>query len=190
MSLSRFRSNTDLAAALAAACALAGATGCGDDSCGPGGAPAVGVVASGSAVTMTYGTLVAGLNGDCPAGDAPPGVVSMSIEAVQTDGQGRLTLCFPRPDQLADQPAALGTASGAAAQIFDFAGTASNCTLAIDPSRAVGGTASTTGLCGNGADPAGFALVLDGTASLTRTCGASIDTVAVTLRGRVAVGHR
>lgn len=148
------------------------------------------MVAAGDAVTMTYGQLVAGLNNDCPVSDAPSGVVSMTIEAVQSDGQGRITLCIPRPDQLADQALALGTANGAAVQIFDFAGTANNCTLAIDASRAVGGTASTTGLCGNGADPGGFALVLDGTASLTRTCGANVDTVAVTLRGRVAVGHR
>src|SRR5215467_6481382 len=60
--------------------------GCGDDSCGPGGAPATGMVAGGSGVTMTYGQFTASPNNDCPDSSAPAGVVSLSIEGLQTDG--------------------------------------------------------------------------------------------------------
>jgi len=183
MSLSRFLSTISLVAA-------AGSTGCSDDSCGPGGAPDVGLVASGSAVTLTYGHLTAGLNGDCPASDAPSGVVSLTLQGIQTDGAGRLTLCIGRPDRLAGQSLALGLDASSPVQVIDFAGAANNCTLAIDRATPPTGAASASGLCGNGGDPAGFALVLDGAATLTRTCGATVDAVPVTLRGRVAVASQ
>ena len=85
MSLSRFLSITSLALA-------AGSTGCSDDSCGPGGAPDVGLVASGSAVTLTYGRLTAGLNGDCPASDAPSGVVSLTLPKAEQVKPRKITV--------------------------------------------------------------------------------------------------
>lgn len=184
MSLSRFLSPISPVVAVAAA---AGMAGCGDDSCGPAGAPDVGLVASGDAVTLTFGHLTSGLNRDCPASGAPDGVISMTIQGTQTDGQGRITLCVGRPDLLAGQALALGIDAGAAVQVIDLAGTANNCTFAVDRNRVPSGTASASGLCGNGSDAAGFALVLDGAATLTRTCGTAVDPVPVTLRGRVAV---
>jgi len=183
MSLSQFLSITSLAAASAVG-------GCSDDACGPSGAPEVGLVASGSAVTLTYGHLTAGRNNDCPASDAPSGVVSLTLQGIQTDGAGRLTLCVGRPDRLAGQALALGLDASSPVQIVDFAGAASNCTLAIDRATPPTGTASASGVCGNGGDPAGFALVLDGAATLTRTCGATVDAVPVTIRGRVAVASQ
>ena len=67
MSRLRFLSSTSVALL---ACAVPGA-GCGDDSCGPGGAPGVGLVASSDAVTLSYGQLRGGLNNACPAAGAP-----------------------------------------------------------------------------------------------------------------------
>jgi hypothetical protein len=184
MSRLRFLSTTSVALLAAAP-----AAGCGDDSCGPGGAPDVGLVASGDAVTLTYGQLRGGLNNDCPAQAAPAGVTSLTIAGTQADGGGGfVTLCVGRPDLLASGPQALGLdVAGVAARVVDLGGAANNCSFAIDRSKPVTGTASATGLCGNGSDAAGFALVVDGALSLTRTCGATVDSVAIALHGRVAV---
>src|SRR5512140_1786520 len=92
----------------------AAVTGCSDDSCGPGGAPDTGLVAQGDAVTLTYGHLMGGPNNDCPASDAPPGVISLSINGMQTDGSGLVTLCVARPERLTKQAQALGLDAGAA----------------------------------------------------------------------------
>jgi hypothetical protein len=185
MSPSRFLSRTS---ALLLAGAVA-ATGCGDDSCGPGGAPADGLVASGDAVSLTYGALRGGLNGDCPAAGAPAGVTSLTITGTQTDASdGFVTLCVARPDLLARQSQALALdVTGAEVRIVDFVGDKDACSFAIDSSQPASGTASASGLCGNGNDPAGFALVVDGALALSRTCGSTVDSVRVTLHGRVAV---
>lgn len=187
MSPSRFPSSTSAAWLLAGAGLVAGA-GCGDDSCGPGGAPAVGLIADGSGVTLTYGQLTGSLNNDCPDTAAPSGVTSLSIEGTQSDGQGRITLCVGRPDLLAKQTLTLGAnTAGVPVRVIDFAGSANSCMFAIDPAGAPSGNASSSGLCGNGSDAAGFALVLDGSLPLTRTCGATVDKLTVSLHGRVAV---
>jgi hypothetical protein len=183
MSRLRFLSSTSLV--LAAGAQVAG---CSDDSCGPGGAPDTGLVATGDAVALTYGHLTSGLNNDCPAGDAPPGVISLTIQGMQTDGTGLVTLCVPRPDRLARQPQALGLdVASAEVRLVDISGTANACNLSIDRTQPVTGSATSSGLCGNGSDAAGFALVLDGTVSLKRTCGATTDSLQVALHGRVAV---
>lgn len=185
MSRLRFLSSTSVVLVAGAATA----TGCGDDSCGPGGAPGVGLVASSDAVTLTYGQLHGGLNNDCPAAGAPAGVTSLTITGTQADATGGfVTLCVARPDLLAKQAQALALdVAGAEVRIVDLGGTANNCSFAIDPSQPADGTASATGLCGNGSDAAGFALVVDGSLSLARTCGSTVDSVRVTLHGRVAV---
>lgn len=179
MSLSRFLLATSV---LASGCG-------GDDSCGPDGAPAVGLVASGGGATLTFGGLHAGANGDCPVAGAPTGS-SLTIAGTQSDGTGLVTLCVPRPDLLADQAQGV-TVDRANPQgvvvLEDVTGGASNCTYAIDRTAAATGTLSATGLCGGGVDPAGFAAVVDASLTLKRTCGATVDSVVVTLRGRVAV---
>lgn len=178
MSLSRFLLCTSLAAA---------GSGCGDDSCGPGGAPAVGIVASGTGVTMTYGSLSGSPNRDCPDAAAPASVVSLSIMGTQSDGAGLLTLCIGRPDLLAGQALTFGAEPGAQVHVIDLNGTANSCMLTIDRSQPPSGTATSSGMCGNGSDAAGFALTLDATLRFTRTCGSTVDTVTATLRGQVAV---
>jgi hypothetical protein len=186
--MSRLRSRSHISVIAGFGAVLA--AGCGDsaDSCGPGGAPGTGLVASRDAVTLTYGDLGAGRNNDCPASDAPAGVISLTIHGTQTDGSGQLTLCVARPDLLAKQAQALGgDVAGTPVRVIDIAGSATNCSFDLDRSQPVTGTATSSGLCGNGTDPAGFALVIDGALSLTRTCGATVDSLSVTLRGRVAV---
>jgi len=192
MRRSPFPSSTDLAVLLATLVAAAGAgAGCSDDTCGPGGAPATGLVAAGDQVTLTYGNLSGLAGNDCPDPSAPEGVISRSIEGTQTDGTGLITLCVPRPDLLMSGPRTLGTiTSQADVRIVDLQGMASGCTFTLDSSQQPTGTATATGVCADGADPAGFALALDGSVTLRRTCGATVDTVTVTLSGTVAVGSR
>lgn len=164
------------------------ASGCSDDSCGPGDAPKVGLVAGSVDVTLTYGNMTSRAGNDCPDTSAPAGVVAVSIEGAQTDGTGLITLCVPRPDLLVQGGRSLGTTiSTADIRIIDLHGSSGTCTYALDSSRPPTGTGGAAGVCGNGTDKAGFALVLDGAISLRRTCGATIDTVAVKLTGTVAV---
>ncbi len=162
-------------------------SGCSDDSCGIGGAPASGLVATGTGTTLTYGALSAGANNDCPAADAPSGVVSLTITGTQTDGTGLITICIGRPDKLAGG-LPLGTDPDSV-QLIDTDGSSAGCTYALDPAGALTGTAKADGICGNGTDAAGFALTVDGGTSLERTCNATVDSVAVTFSGRVAVTH-
>jgi hypothetical protein len=166
---------------------IAGAAGCGDDSCGPGGVSSVGLIASNPAVILTYGQLTAGLNNDCPASDAPSGVISMTIGGMQLDGQGRITLCVGRPDLLETRELSLGFDAAAPVRVVDLVGSDPSCTYAVDRKMPLAGMAHASGLCGNGADPAGFAMVLDASLSLTRTCGTTVDTTPVLLHGRIAV---
>ena len=182
MSHSRFLSAISLAVSLAA-------PGCGgDDSCGPGNAPDDGLVATGGGATLTYSGLTAGLNGDCPATDAPSGVTSLTIAGTATTGF--VTLCVSRPDLLAKQSQTVGldvAGSAPPARLVDLTGSASNCTFKIDRTQPASGSVSSAGLCGNGASTAGFALTVDVTLALTRTCDQTIDSIPVTLRGTVAV---
>ena len=180
MSPSRFLFSISLAAAATAGCG-------GDDSCGPGGAPGVGVVASGTGVTINYGTLSGSPNRDCQDPTGPASVISLSIMGSQSGGSGLLTLCISRPDLLAKQSQSFGADATAQVHVVDLSGTASNCMLTIDRGTPPTGTATSSGMCSNGDDPAGFALVLDAAMTLQRTCGATVDSVPITLRGRVAV---
>lgn len=161
------------------------------DSCGPGGAPAEGITASnGSDLTLTYGNLSSLSGNDCPAPDAPTGVISLSIEGSQVGGGGLLTLCIPRPDLLTAGRALGTTASMGELRVIDFSGMANGCTFALDSTMPPTGTGTGAGVCNNGTDPAGFALELTGTINLRRTCGATVDTVALSLAGKVAVTSR
>jgi len=162
--------------------------GCSDDSCGPGDAPTVGLVAGSVDVTLTFGNMTSRAGNDCPDASAPTGVVSVSIEGTQSDGTGIITLCVPRPDLLMEGNRTLGfTISSADIRIIDLHGSANNCTYALDTTRPPTGTGGGSGVCKNGVDKAGFAIELDGAVSLRRTCGATVDTIAVKLTGSVAV---
>jgi len=157
--------------------------GCGDD-CGPGDAPASGLVASSADVTLTYGNLSAGANNDCPDAMAPSGVVSVTVDGTQVDAAAIITLCIPRPDLLAKMDQPLG---GTGVRIIDWNGEKDNCTFKLDGSRLITGSTHAVGLCDNGTNGAGFALGLAGNISLVRTCGMTVDSIAVELDGVVAV---
>ena len=156
---------------------------CGDDTCGPGSAQGAGLLASSADVVLNYGSLTSGPNNDCPDAAAPAGVTSLTIQGAQVGGPGLLTLCIGRPDLLASGPLQLGTE----VRIIDLNGEANSCQYAFESARPVQGTASTSGLCDNGKNSAGYALTVDGALSLKRTCNTAIDTIAVTFDGTVAV---
>lgn len=162
---------------------LAGA--CSGDSCGSPGSAEYGLVVSSDQVMLAYGDLRAGANNDCPAADAPSGVVSLTISGTQmpgSGGSGLITFCIPRPDQLAsDQPL------GSAVKIVDLSGTDATCSYTLDHSHLPTGSAHGLGVCSNGTDKTGFGLVFDGFIGLTRTCGTTVDSVSVGITGDVAV---
>jgi hypothetical protein len=75
-------------------------------------------------------------------------------------------------------------------RVVDFSGMANGCTFALDSATPPTGTAKGTGVCNNGTDKAGFALELNGMVTARRTCGATVDSVTLTLAGKVAVTSR
>ena len=180
-----------MAFALASASCVGG---CGDDDCGPGSAPDSGLVATGGGVTLTYGAMTAGANNDCPFRSPQEGdVISVTVGGEQVDDPTKFfTICVERPDQLSGG-LALGVEQPpdhAPVHLIDISGAANGCTFKIDRTVPATGKASASGVCGNGDDPAGFALVFDGGVNLQRTCGATVDSVAFTLSGTIAVAHQ
>lgn len=160
------------------------ATGCGDD-CGPGDAPAFGLLASSADVTLNYGNFTSGANNDCRDSTVPD-IISLTLEGTQQDSTSIIVLCIPRPDQLAvmDQPI------GSGLRIIDVNGELEGCTYKYDSTRVATGMVHAKGLCDNGTNDAGYALGITGNMSLVRTCGATVDTVAVELSGLVAVKQK
>jgi len=186
MSLSPSPSRTSLVAAVGAAALFAAGCG-GDDACGPGGATS-GLTATAGTATISYGTLTSGLNNDCPASDAPAGVVSVTVFGFQVGGAGSITLCISRPDKLADNSQTLGhDAASAQVRIVDLNGDVDGCSYTVDRAKPITGIATAHGMCDNGADPAGFALTLEGMLSFTRTCDTTTDSVQVMLHGTETV---
>jgi hypothetical protein len=173
---------------------LAVLAGCpGDDAvCGFGDAPVDGIVVAGGGDSFEYGGFQAGQNNDCPAED---GVVSVTVFGGQVDPAGAafVTLCLPRPDLIESgtayplTPDVQPVPDTDRVQVIDVdADHADDCAWSIN--GAPSGTASFEGLCADGADPAGFALTLDGSITLREDCPAipPVD-VEVTLGGTVRV---
>jgi hypothetical protein len=175
--------------------ALLGAGCPGDDAvCGYGDAPVDGVVVEGDDLRFEYGGFAAGQNNDCPAPSAD-GVVSVTVFGGQVDPAGAafVTLCLPRPDLIESgteyplSPDVQPVPESDRVQVIDVdADHPDDCAWSIN--GAPSGTASFEGLCGDGADPAGFALTLDGTITVREDCPATppVD-VEVTLTGTVRV---
>ena len=154
------------------------------DNCGPHGAPDFGLIASSDQININFGQLKAGANNDCPAADAPPGVISLTIAGIQKDDPTHLiTLCVSRPDTLGDHSQTLGTE----VKLIDLTGADAMCTYTVDTTRPTAGTVQGNGICDNGTNKAGFELIVNGALSIARDCGGIKDTQAVTLRGTVAV---
>lgn len=176
MSRSLFLSSTSIAV-VALLPVVAG--GCGDDSCGPGGAPSSGLIAGDVDNKLTFGNLASGANHDCPT---EPTVEPLTISGSQTDGTGLVTLCISRPDRLM-----AGAQLGTDVHVIDLNGTFNMCDYVFESTRPISGTVTGTGVCNNGLDPAGYALTFDAHISLRRTCATTTDTIAVNFYGTVAV---
>ena len=158
-------------------------SGCGDDaSCGSPGSAGFGLVVSSDTVNLVYGGMTAGANNDCPAADAPTGVISLTIQGNQmTATPGLLAFCIQRPDLLS---AGIQLSD---IKLFQLTGTDSTCSYAFETGHLPTGTVKGIGVCGNGTDAAGFGLVFDGFIGLTRTCPTATDSVSVGITGNVAV---
>jgi hypothetical protein len=160
--------------------------GCSDDAnCGSPGSAGFGLTVSSDEVNLVYGGLTASANNDCPATDAPAGVVSLTINGSQMStiaGAGLITLCVPRPDQLGAE-VQLGTD----VKIVDLNGMDDLCNYTLDTGHVPTGTVQGIGVCGNGIDKAGFGLIFNGFIGLRRTCATATDSVAVGITGNVAV---
>ena len=159
-------------------------SGCSSPSCGPMGAFELGLTASASAdnINLVFGDLAAGANNDCPDPSAPANVISLTINGAEMGGAGIVTFCIGRPDELAG-----GLPLGSGVKVVDLNATDATCSYAVDATIPPSGTVTGQGVCDNGTNSAGFALVFDGFVSLKRTCGATVDTVSVQLKGTVAV---
>ncbi|HTJ45433.1 MAG TPA: hypothetical protein VL463_25180 [Kofleriaceae bacterium] len=159
---------------------------CGSDPvCGPGMAADNGLELAGTGVDVHYKDLHASANNDCPDPSAPSGVISLTIGGSQDGSAFPVTLCIPRPDRLSSGALALGTD----VKIIDLGADIGNgCTLARATTPDPTGTVKASGLCGNGKDPAGFALTFEnGVVPMKRTCGAQVDVLNLALTGTVAV---
>jgi hypothetical protein len=179
--------------------ALAGAVvagpGCGGNSCGAMGAPTYGLTASGSGaqgttIALTFGALQSSANNDCPAPNAPHGVVSLTIEATEMgSGSGNFQLCIPRPDELETQPQALGATGGSDAQFQGLFAADATCSYMLDTTMTPSGTIKAEHECNDGTNKAGFALEIDGTLPVIQTCTSlgTTTSVSVTLAGTTAV---
>ena len=82
------------------------------------------------------------------------------------------------------------TASSGQMRVVDFNAAANGCTFDDISAMPPTGKGTGSGVCKNGTDAAGFALDISGTIVLNRTCGANVDTVSLTLAGKVAVTSR
>lgn len=132
---------------------------------------------------MMYGNLSAAPSNDCPDPSAPPGVSSLTISGIQTDGNGAVSICVSRPDRIDHTLETLD----AYVHLIGLTGTVGQCSLALDPAVAPVGVVNSTGVCDNGAAHVGFMLVIYSRVSMTRTCASVTDTLSAMFAGSVAV---
>jgi hypothetical protein len=163
-----------------------------ENTCGPGDAPADGLVLSGSGVEVRYHMMTAGLNNDCPDPSvSTEDVVSLTLQGLQVGGTiGAITLCIPRPDLVGDPMPIINTvptAHGASAEVVDVGAEAGGCTFSRSQTVEPAGTLYAEGLCDGGGNAAGFALVVAGQVSVDRDCSGTIDTLRLDLAGTISV---
>jgi hypothetical protein len=180
-----------IAIAIAAA-AIAALAACGDDTdCGPGDAPASGITVATPDGAITYGAFTSSPNNDCTPADGQ--LTSLTVDGVQQQPTPvgmftpHLALCITRPERTGADPVPFGLTDDDPINLVSVNAEAGGCTFALDRSTAPEATATFTGYCADGSDPAGYAIELAGSVTLARTCGADIDTVTVELGGAAAV---
>jgi hypothetical protein len=189
MSPSPCRSRTSAGALVATLVLALAGPGCSDPaSCGPGTAPVGGLTANAGGVTWSYGALSASANNDCPAADAPAGVISLTISGTVSGGSDPISLCVPRPDLLGSGARTLGVDLGSGdVRVVDLRGSGGGCTYAFDRTVPPTGAVSAAGVCANGTDPMGFALTFNATIGLKQTCETVVTSVSATVTGTTAV---
>jgi hypothetical protein len=137
---------------------------------------------------ITYGDFTSSPNNDCPAPDAPTSLTLSGLQA-SPDGVASITLCLRHPDQLDGQTVALD--DGDQILIADLAADLGDCRVRYDGSQPSTAAIRFEGVCGDGTDPAGYAVALSGSFGGTRSCegdgGTTEEPVTVTLDGRAAV---
>jgi hypothetical protein len=160
-----------------------------DGACGPGDAPADGITITGSNVALRYDSFDSGVNNDCTV-PAAGGKISVTIHAKQVGGAAPLTFCISRVDLFGKEPLDLAkddpNNDDLEFRVVDASGMDAGCTFELADAP-ITGTATAEGVCADASDPAGYALTVNGSLTLTRTCGVTVDAVAVTLAGTVAV---
>jgi hypothetical protein len=163
---------------------LAALAGCGgDDDCGPG-ETADDTRLELDGETLGYGGFLASANNDCN----PETLTSLTIVGVQDGGEREIVFCLPSPD-LVESGTPIALDDEAMILFVDLFGEdEGGCTLALDRSTPPTGSVTFTGLCGDGVDPAGFAIELDATVELVRTCDDAGAAATGTLVGTHAVG--
>lgn len=174
---------------------LVASTGCSDDggdSCGPSDEASSELVVGdldGKGVELRFHQLRARVNNDCPAADAPAGVISVTISGVAVGGTTPLTFCVPRPDQLSGVRALGkdGSTNFSEVQVIDVTSAANGCTFRQLRTSTPRGSVIASGVCDNGRDPNGFQLEFAGEVDVERTCGATVDVLRMSLNGKVAV---
>lgn len=174
---------------------LATSAGCSDDggdSCGPSDEASSELVLGdldGKGVELRFHQLRARVNNDCPAADAPAGVISLTLSGVAVGGTTPLTFCVPRPDLLAGaRPLGKdGSTNFAEVQVIDVTGAAGGCTIRLLRTGTPRGSVIASGVCDNGRDANGFQLDFAGEVDVERTCGTTVDVLRMSLNGKVAV---
>lgn len=188
---SPFRSSTS---GLVAGAAIAFASaGCHDDpTCGVGDGDTV-ITATGGGLDLSWVDLTSSANNDCPDPAAPSGIISLTLTGMTGDefpGGGFLTFCIPRIDTLGSSghDSVGDTLSTADLRIVDVNFTLGNgCTISRSPGTAVSGTASASGVCANGEDPAGYALTLAALFTVDQDCAGTLTQLDMEIRGTYAV---
>jgi hypothetical protein len=162
-----------------------------DNSCGPTDTSPAGLALTGSGTNLFFAELMAGANNDCtPAGS---NVISLTIQGTQTDGIGFVTFCIPQPQRLGSALALGSDVPGdePPAILEDLAAaTTDGCMYDFAASAGVTGTVRATGICDDGTNPAGFALVVSATLTLTGSGGSNCGPLAVQLAGSAAVAKQ
>lgn len=160
--------------------------GCSDQECGPGDAPAAGVIASAKGQSITYGEFTSSPNNDCSVPGAP---ISLTVEGIQVDPVPqtvrRMTFCLPRPDRLGHGPVALDDLELVHSDRYLTGELADGCTIQLDRTVPATGTIDFQGYCDEGGNPAGYALIIEGTVAGIDMCTG--EPLTVELGGRVAV---
>lgn len=161
---------------------------CGEP-CGPGDAPPSGVTATAGGETVEYGQFTTSPNNDCSVAGHP---TSLTLDGVQTDPATspplHLTFCLPRPDEIGSDPVPLDDTQRI--EVIDIFADAGGCLLSLDRTVTPTGTITFTGYCGDGTDPAGYAISFDATVGGTLSCSGDAgadQSVTVTLGGEAAV---